>query len=358
MAAKRPRPAPTAAGPFFQEFLQGEAPLTGATARRLCDASQRIYEFAPWEFIAGDFPIVFDLFEGGMPVLGTVMGNSGDICGLKIYENAYAQKFICDLLRGEPASPEEFMVRRQSLSLDYVPKDELEPGDKGLLKAMDHPGRRGALAPVFRAGRVGCVDWYVTEPEALRLVDDLEALAWLLATQGDGVEEMFGRDEWPWITRVHGQFQVETRPFAPPPVPEEPPDLAPAAALEPFQPFRAKRTGAIELGVVYANMPIGGRKERPRYSIAFLAVDARSGMVLKPHLADAGDPMAKGFTAALLAAAQVGGGVPREIRHRGPVELIRPLADALGIQLTQRAELPRFDDAADGLMRFLRFGGM
>ena len=353
--AKRQSTAPSPAGPFFAGYLAGENPLSGSTTQAIYDLSRQLFQHNPWRLIAGDDPFVLDLDPEAPPVYATVLGSGGEIFGLKVYENLAAQAFLHDLLDQQPHAMEHFLLRRQILSLEYTHRRDLDPPDRELLEAMGHAKTTAPNYPLFRAGRPGAHDWYLTEEEGVRFRAMLEALVWTFTgNTPEAITGIFDQGGWPVLRRRDGQFTLQPGPVPARPVIRPDPASEPLPeALAELRTFAAQRSGAMEMEAVVTHAVIGEKHERPSFLIVILAVDATTGMVLAPEAAKAADSIAPAFVRVLTQAAKGAGALPSAIHHAGSLHVIKPLLDALGIPLEQRQDLPKFQAAVGGLLEHL-----
>lgn len=349
------RSKPNSDGPFFADYLAGEQPLSGPTARTLYDLSRQLYRQSPWKLIHGDDPFVLDLEADAAPVYITVLGSAGEIFGLKAYQNLAAQAFLLDLLAGREHAVEHFLLRRQVLSLEYSYRRDLDVPDRDLLNAMEHTQSTAPNNPFFRAGRPGSHDWYITEQEGQRFCEILAALVWLFTAHStDALDEIFSQAGWPRLTLRNDRYEI-----APGPVPERPtiqPDpvtLPSPEALALLTPFAGKLSGIVEMEAVVTPAVVGGKLDRPDFVVFVLAVEADTGFALAPEAAKAASPIAPALTRVIAAAAEARGGLPAEIHHAGSLHVIKPLLDALGVKLELRRELPAFEHAMGALMEHI-----
>jgi aconitase B len=119
--------------------------------------------------------------------------------------------------------------------------------------------------------------------------------------------------------------------------------------------------GVMELDLIYSGAAIGKKGERNSCAAIAMAVDAESGIVLAPEVADssipAGDTVAKVF----LKAIQASRALPMEVRVRSQKlkDCLTPLMESLGVAVRVAGKLPASDEARSHLLGFFRgeFGG-
>ena len=114
--------------------------------------------------------------------------------------------------------------------------------------------------------------------------------------------------------------------------------------------------GVMELDLIYSGAAIGKKGERRACASIAMAVDAASGMVLAPEVADssvaAGDTLAKVF----LKAIQASRTLPREVRVRSQrlKDCLAPLIESFGVAVRVASQLPASDEARSHLLGFFR----
>jgi hypothetical protein len=97
------------------------------------------------------------------------------------------------LADGHKLDPYSYYEKQKGVSLEIVRASDLEAADRVLLKAMDHPLKKGMLAPQFRAVRPGYLPWHVTEAEGRRSRYCLRAVNIFCATVTDQELDEFWR---------------------------------------------------------------------------------------------------------------------------------------------------------------------
>ena len=112
----------------------------------------------------------------------------------------------------------------------------------------------------------------------------------------------------------------------------------------------------MELDLIYSGAAIGKKGERRACASIAMAVDAASGMVLAPEVADsgvaAGDTLAKVFFKAI----QPSRTMPKKVRVRKQKfkDSLAPLMESLGVTVRVASRLPASDEARSHLLDFFR----
>lgn len=352
------RPSDTAARPnlFFADELRGENPPSFSAMEELYGMSGDFLALRPWELLEEDQLILVRHPEKDELCYCSIMGSAGEVFQMHAYIGAESYRSFRRLSEGVETDPVEFLASVTSVSVEYVPKGELEASDRKLLTAMGHPTGRGVIAPMFRAIRPGYHPWFVTSEEAGILAACLRAVVALcseVARSGaasywsqPNVYPLFIPDGDSW--RIE-QFEPEVPAPAPfPPAHVEPEELAKLRGRD-----YAVR-GIIELDCFPTMVAVGKRNERKACSAIALAVDAESGMILRPELASPATPAGGMAAKLLIGVIRSSEAFPAEVRVRDSRlrDSLLPLAESLGLSIRLVRRLPALEEARDGMLRF------
>jgi len=328
----------------------------------LYELASDFYGLLPWRVLDESNLIVVRDSVSGELCYCSVMGGLGEVFsmhanigteGLRQFRKIEAQEF---------EDPAEFFVSTHCVYVEFVARPELQRQDRELLAALGHPKGRGLASPIFRTFRPGFLPWFVTEDEARMLAECLQAVITVCAAVASQENLRFWEvaETYPMVTRTEEpepRYRVEmfkaTLPAEPPPVPVR-------LAEETLHALRGKDyavRGVVELDLTYSGAAIGKKGERSACAAIAMAVDAESGMVLAPEVADssvaAGETLAKVF----LKAIETSRAVPREVRVRSQrlKECLVPLMESFGVTVRVAKKLPATDRARSHLLGF--FGG-
>ena len=350
----------------FVKELADETPPSFQAMERLYGLTSDLYSLRPWQILDEDNLIVVRDSVSGELCYCSVMGALGEVLSMHAYIGAEGLRQFRKMEAEEIADPGEFLVSTPCVYVEFVPRSELQRQDRELLAALRHPQGRGLASPIFRTMRPGFLPWFVTEDEARTLAECIRAVI-VVCTAVASQESMkfWERAEtYPMATRTEGpepRYHVEMfQSILPPEPPVAPARLAEETLLALHGQDYAVR-GVMELDLIYSGAAIGKKGERNSCAAIAMAVDAESGIVLAPEVADssiaAGDTVAKVF----LKAIQDSRTLPKEVRVRSQKlkDCLTPLMESLGVAVRVAGKLPASDEARSHLLGFFRgeFGG-
>jgi hypothetical protein len=333
---------------------------------RLYRLASDLYGLRPWRVLDEDNLIAVRDSVTGELCYCSVMGALGEVLSMHAYIGTEGLRQFRKVEAEEIADPGEFLASAHRIYVEFVPKAELLRQDRELLAALGHPQGRGLVSPIFRTMRPGFLPWFVTEEEARTLAECMRAVIVVCAAVSSQESAKFWElaDTYPMVTRMEGaepRYHVEMfHSILPPEPPVAPVRLAAETLLAVHAQDYAVR-GVMELDMTYSGAAIGKKGKRNACTSIALAVDAESGMVLAPEIADssipAGDTLAKAF----LQAIQASRTLPKEVRVRSQKlkDCLDPLMESFGVTVRVASRLPASDEARSGLLGFLRggFGG-
>jgi hypothetical protein len=345
----------------FVKELAGETPPSFQAMERLYRLASDLYGLRPWRVLdEGNLIVVRDSVSGELCYC-SVMGALGEVLSMHAYIGAEGLRQFRKMEAEEIADPGEFFATTHCAYVEFVPRSELQRQDRELLVALGHPQGKGLASPIFRTMRPGFLPWFVTEDEARTLAECIRGVIVICAAVASQESMKFwGRaDTYPMTTRVEGpdpRYHIEMfQPILPPEPPVAPARLTEETLLAVRGQDYAVR-GVMELDLTYSGAAIGKKGERNSCAAIAMAVDAESGMVLAPEVADssiaAGDTVAKVF----LKAIQASRTLPREVRVRSPKlkDSLTPLMKSLGVSVRVAGKLPASDEARSHLLGFFR----
>ena len=337
---------------FFEKELAGESALTRSTAERLYHAAMDFDARSPWEVLEDQDLILLPAPDSREMCYCSVMGAIGQVFSMHAYLGQDAFGLFKKIASGQPLTVGEFFAAERSVSVELVPRGELTPPDRGLLSELGHVFKRGALCPVFRAGRPGYHPWYITEGEGQLLAFCLEAVNAFY----DHLESHPDTDYWdeedtyPLVTIISGNgpqsgCRVDMAKTLSPLISM----MGPSA----FDESRAARIlraglpvgGVLELDHFYGGTTFGRKHERKACMRVAIAVEAKSGYAYPPALGTPLDTTSDLLANALFEAIESARFLPNEVRVRdaGFAISLGPLVKALGIGLQIVPSLPALD---------------
>ena len=344
----------------FQKELSGENPPSFSTMQTLYGLASTLYGLRPWRLLDESELILVRDRASSEICYCSVMGALGEVLAMHAYIGARGYRLFRKLADEEITDPGEFFRSQHSVSVEFVPRAELEGEDRKLLSALGHPVGKGLASPIFRTIRPGFYPWFVTQEEAETLMQCIHAVILVCSAVAEEANVNFWDkpDTYPMVTSVnkgHDQYRIEPMKVA---VPGEPPIVSSRLDEESIRRLRSQDyavRGVMELDRIFSPAVIGKKNERKASTCIALAVDANSGMVYPPELTTsavaAGDALAK----VCIKAIQTSRAMPREIRVRssGLKECLAPLSEALGVPIKVAGKLRALDEAQSHLLKML-----
>lgn len=326
--------------------------------RALYAAAGGFKEIEPWGWMWDK-----DLFGVQNPQDGQVgyccvMGALGQHLALAVYRGArgYASwKRIQKEGRKKKPDTELFFIQ-DCLMASWEDRDQLEPEDLKVTRALGLSYRGCQAWPLFRSWEPGCVPTPLTPPEASFLTQALEqgrktALRMkedptLIASRGDRIL-CRGRkgtgQEWEdrWV------------------VPEQlPPPPEPSPGLDAGRLDRVTRTCErvnSSWQVDRFHLPVSVFDEdRPFFPVLFLAVDPHSGMIVGQGLSHPREGLSP-LAGHLLGCVEEAGMIPQELHVRRPelLSFLAPVARSLGILVRLTKSLRELDGTRREMERLI-----
>jgi hypothetical protein len=350
-------PAPAAPQPefCFVNELRGENPPSFATMMNLYAMAGELFALRPWDLLEEDHLILVRDPDSGEFCYGSVMGAMGEVFSMHAYIGAGGYRMFRKISDGVGTDAAEFLATQNCVYVEFVPRKELDAPERKLLAALDHPSGKGMAAPIFRALRPGYHPWYVTAEEASLLAACLRAVIAVCSEIVRTGKAPYWRKAgaYPLFVPAESSWRIE---MIEPVLPPEPP-LPPARiGLEEAASLRNRNypiRGVVELDYFVSLIAVGKKSERKACTAVVLAVDADSGIVYKPELANPqaspGDMLAR----ALIDTIRSTGAFPSEVRLRNSrvKNCLVPFTESLGLPLRVVPQLPALDEARESLLR-------
>src|ERR1035437_3812079 len=308
MSKKRTSSAPLPPQRCFVKELAGETPPSFPAMERLYGLASKLYGLRPWQLLDESQLILVRESASGELCYCSVMGALGEVYSMHAYIGAESLRLFRRMEADEITDPGEFFASQHSVSVEFVPRAELERQDRELLTRLGHPHGRGLASPIFRTMRPGFLPWFVTEDEARTLAECIRAVIVVCAAVASQEKVKFWEQEdtYPMVSRVEGaepRYQVDLVKTV---LPTEPPIPTVRLEEEILRPLRSTDyavRGVMELDHILSGAAIGKKSERRACASIALAVDADSGMVLAPEATDSsvatGDALARVFLKAI-----------------------------------------------------------
>jgi hypothetical protein len=346
---------------WFVKELAGEIAPSFETMRRLYALSSELYGLRPWRILDEDHLVAVRGRADGELRYCSVIGALGEVLAMHAYIGTEGLRQFRKMSAGLVADPGEFLASTHCVYVEFVPKADLLRQDREFLAAMGHPQGRGLASPIFRAMRPGFHPWFVAEDEAQTLAECIRATIVVCAAvlARDRVAYWEKADAMPLVQWAEGdepRYDIEIVHAPLPPEPPAAPAQLPETTLSALRGRDYAVGGAMELDISYSGVSIGKKGERNSCAAVAIAVDAESGMVLAPEIANASDPAGDTLAAAFAKAIQTSRRLPKEVKVRDPKfkESLVPLMESFGVKLRVAKRLPAAEQALAGLLEFMR----
>ncbi len=363
MAKRRVESSPEPPDHCFSKELAGEAPPSFSNLQTLYGLASELLELRPWELLNDSDLILVRAGAGGQMCYCSVMGALGEVYSMHAYIGAESFRLFRAILAEEITDPFEFLARQHSVSVEFVPRSELERQDRELLGWLGHPKGKGIGSPIFRAIRPGYFPWFVSAEEAETLGECIRAvLVVCSAILGEKPVKFWGRaDTYPLVTKMEGdelRYKIELIKPDLPNRPDSPPVQLDEELLASLRKQDYPLRGVLELDHIVSGARVGKAHERKTGACLALAVDGVSGLVYAPETTDLSMPAADALANVFLKSVQQTRCMPREVRVRtGALKAcLSPLLESLGVTATVSPKLREADKARAHLLQFLGGG--
>ena len=342
------------------------APFPLESWRRLYAAADRIRKLAPWTWM--EETDVFGVQFPGSDQVGyvSVMGGNKEHYAVTVYLGSDALNGFWHMENDLSVEqvPERILELPQ-LMASFEDRELVEKADREIIKQLGLQYRGRNAWPLFRSYRPGFHPWFLEPDEIGKLTLALEQTAGMAMRLEDAPDLLETTEEDQYLVRVprdtNGGLTWEDaiRP-AEPPTPVtltfrlEQKDIANLRR-------RAPEDLTIEVDFSLAPILVGKRGERPLCTYVLMAVEQNSGMILGAEFMQAPDGLPRMWEripAALVAMLNTAPFLPRQIRLASPrlAGFLRPIQQALGLQLVPCDQLPAVEEAKASLWQFLERG--
>ncbi|MBA3973747.1 MAG: hypothetical protein C0504_05955 [Candidatus Solibacter sp.] len=343
-----------AAKTHFAKQVEGEKPLSQATASRLCRLAAEIGRIRPWGRLREEQLIAVERSRRQEVDFVSVMGSLGEHEAIHVYPGAAGYSWYQDVCAAEDAT-DLLLAECDSIRVAFPDPDELTGLDLDLIHSCRIPGLHKPFH--FRSTRRGYYPWYINQEEGLRLARCLESL---IAFFSSGALERVGDRLWDdekkqapllykgaqgWMGTMLCMAIIKVNP----------PRLW--LSDEEFAALPSgRKPGAMCLGGRVMPGVIGDGSKRPIVAYVVVALDVRSERAYRPVLREPGRPLVEAAAEALAAAIKESGSVPeRLLVADGRIALgLSHLAGSLGIEIRLKSRLPLLDKFFGGLDKSMR----
>jgi len=361
MPKKKAISEPAHSDHVFANELKGETPPTFTDMEKLYWLALAFFEMKPWELLDESLLVVTPNADTGELRYCSVMGAVGQVFAMHVYLGDDGLRQFRKLENGEITNPLELFAAARYLSVEAVPKGELETQDRALLKALGHRNGKGEGSPIFRSVRPGYFPWFVNAEEANTLAECMEAVITICkAILAEKLPDLWDEEgAYPCLTRAEGQesgYVVQRVRPAPPLLSPQPIQLG-EEFLVPLRNQDLALRGIMELDYLFTGTPTGKKNERKACACLALAVDAATGFLYAPEIILANVPPGEALARVFLKAVTSTRTMPEEVKVRKEFETtLTPVMESFGVKLTVASRLPALNAAKTALREFLELG--
>ena len=331
--------------------------------RRLYEATIRVKEISPWEWMteADDFGVQNP--ETGELGFVSVMGMLGEHYAVSLYLGSGGIHGFLNLQEMGPFADPEALIQVPQLQASFEDREELDKRDREVIKELGLKFRGRSAWPMFRSYRTSFFPWFLESGEASFLSVALEQLADVAPRFREELSLLEPSEGGGYLLRVPRQ-EGETLlwedastgipPLDAPPIEVEV-EVSKLEALGQL-PRRGVR---LEVDFFMFPAPVQDEGDRPYFPHMLLMVDAESGMIL-------GSELLKPFPSQ----EAMWGSVPEDLADQLSgvgllpekvsvdsgllFQLLEPLAGEVGFELELSPSLPGLDTVREDL--FQTFG--
>jgi hypothetical protein len=331
--------------------------------RALYEEAIAFLKLAPWEWLDDT-----DLFgvqdpDNGEIAWCSVMGGLGQFYALGAYLGSEGLETFLRIAAGK-ASEEEAMFRSRMLMASFEDRDSVDAEDRKILKRLGLKlrGRNGWV--LFRRHDPGYFPWYIDRNDARRFTLVLQQAMVVARRCVDIPYHIAPEEEGSYLVRVpkrtaEGLSWADE--WVRPAVSAKKPRKKTVVPL-PFDEIRAQRIkgsvtkgdAVVEMALIPLPMPIREADERPCFPMVYIALDHESGLALETEMF----PM-PAFPDALpdlvLSSLEGQQSLPQRILVEDAelLELLKPMANTLGIAVKRERKLPHVSEIKRELVMHL-----
>ncbi len=324
---------------------------------RLYAVAAKLKSQEPWERLADTDFVTLKLPGMKEPVFCSVMGNGKQCYGVAVYPGYESFNLLGELLNFydlEPINP--FTFEQKSLLCYYGSREDIDPPDREVMKALGIRFRGRNQWIYFRSVKPGMLPWYLDASNADMLADTLEGLsaAYEQYTKNN-IQVNFAKGETLLCScsEENGEWKAEAAPMPSIPRLYESWSMSDKLMLDRLN-DKDKIPMEVEMDTFYMPTPIQENKDEtpvlPRLSLVF---DRKSGMLLE-HDIQTG-PCSPAAILNCLFNFIMKHGRPSNIyvRNQRIAHIMENTCDHTGISLSVGKAMPTTDDFLGNMMNFM-----
>jgi len=336
--------------------------MTSEAWCRLYGLAEKIRDLTPWRWMQENH-----IFGVKFPKTNTfgfvsVMGTMGEHRAVTVYLGIDGLRGFWHAESLEPVEDPASIFHVPQLMASFEDRNRLDTGDFEQIQRLGLRYRGKGAWPLFRSYRPGYHPWFLTLDEVEMLGIALEQLLVIAPRARNNISLLEPDDEDSYLVRISQasgnriiwkdrQMTFKLEPF------QIKPDLdrdlfGKVAALE-------QSDSELDLDCIPAPVLIGPEGTRPRWPHLLMAVEVESGLIVGSEFlaASAGLPaMWSEIPGKLLSMLSKSSIRPTRIRVRSALyhDILKPLSNALKVDIAKRSALPALEEARESLFKFLK----
>ncbi|MBI4310472.1 MAG: hypothetical protein HY681_01715 [Chloroflexi bacterium] len=319
---------------------------------RLYSQASRFRQLAPWQWLTDDRFIAVEEPETGDTAYCVVMGAGGIEYGLLAYRGAVGFKGYL-LVANEAVDEDESMFIQDCLSLSFGDRELVDKADRAIHAALGLKFRGRGQWPLFRSHRGVYFPTRLDQQEAKFLATCLEQVCGFVEEGQSGRPLPSPTEERPLVGRRRNRAGTwETTVFPLPPQPPLPTLAIERGRVDAALAKCAKTRQTWQARVETAGIIDEGKGTQPFFARILMCVEAKSGFILPGDVLEPEESVQEG----LMSAVEESGVIPHALNVTSPYLQgeLAPLAEALGIKVSQVTRMKNLDEASEALKAAVR----
>jgi hypothetical protein len=332
--------------------------------RGLYEASARVKELAPWEWMTEADIFCVQSPETGKLGFVSVLGMLGQHYAVSLYLGSEGISGFLDLQAMGPFGDPNDLIQIPQLQASFEDRGELDRRDREVIKELGMKFRGRKAWPMFRSYRPSFFPWFLEAGEIRFLSVALEQLADVAPRSREEPSLLEPSDGDRYLLRVprrEGETLIwEDTTTGVPPLDAPPIEVEMEATKMEALGLLPMRKAHLELDFFMLLAPMMDQGDRPYFPYMLMVVDAESGMILGSELLQPFPSLEAMWGSVPEALTDRLSGVellPEKISVDSDLlfALLEPLAEEAGFELELAPSLPSLEAVRENLLD--TFGG-
>lgn len=326
----------------------------------LIGLAKKFSQLAPWQWLDDDQIFAVQLPKTGEFAYCSVMGGAGEEFGLSAFIGEEGLNFLLRVLKGSGLEHDD-IIENRSFVLSFCDREELGPEDYHLIKQAGFNFRGRRQWPMFRSLVPGYHPFPLNQEEAEqfsiimeRVISVCERSEHQIEIKDDfaGRETVFAQVAGADGSWLDGMVKVELTVQKREPAALHIGDLE----LQRVKSGKKRLNASLEIGLFYTPSPVQEKPDdRPFYPKVFVVAERKREMIIFHDMIAQGDKVSQVQHAFVRFLGSLDG-IPREIWVENHThQLLKPVADRLGIKLFAADRLPIVEDVKASMFKFQPF---